>query len=142
MISFLLKNIDFIFKPVIYFSRCLLKNDDFSIDHGAVTSVGRSNPNENSPKMFRICSIRYSSMPLDCWSGLPSAVPKSFLSVTTFLRVMYSRAFFNRPLNRHIPGVSVGVHNLYDLIDCSANDPTPDNRIARKHHFTEYDMFV
>lgn len=55
------------------------RNDDLRRVHGVVTSVGNSKPNENIPSKFWICSSKYSSMPLDCWSAT-SSVPAAILS--------------------------------------------------------------
>lgn len=123
-----------------------LRKDDLSRDHGAMTSAGRSNPNENNPNMFCICSMRYSSMPLDCCWRRPPPPSPALLSLAataaneSSLRLAaYSNAFLSRPLKRHVPGPSAEVHrNTPNDLSGPESLWPDDNRtvtmIPRRHH--------
>lgn len=128
-----------------------LRNDDLSSDHGLVTSDGRSNPNENSPNMFWICSMRYSSIPLDCcwrWPPPPSGSLVSSVAAderSSLRLAAYSRAFLMRPLNRHVPGPSAEVHRNAPNDLSGTESPRPDEnrtttRIPTRHHLSIVDM--
>lgn len=129
-----------------------LRKDDFSRDHGAMTSDGRSNPNENNPNIFWICSMRYSSMPLDCcWRRPPPPSPNLLSSAaaaaeTSPLRLAaYSNAFLSRPLNKHVPGPSAEVHrntpnDLSGMESLWPDDNRTATMIPTRHHLMA-DMF-